>query len=49
MLCSPKPKLALNPVAEIPGSFTGPASRVYLYYTDDLKWWVDPLKIEVGR
>jgi hypothetical protein len=41
--------LALNPVAEIPGSFTGPASRVYLYYTDDVKWWVDPLKIEIGR
>ena len=42
-------KLALNPVAEIPGSFAAPASRVYLYYTDDLKWWVDPLKVEISR
>ena len=42
-------KLTLNPVADIPGSFSGPASRAYLYYSDDVKWWVDPLKVEITR
>ena len=42
-------KVALNPVAEIPGSFAAPASRAYLYYSDDLKWWVEPLKVEIAR
>ena len=42
-------KVVLNPVAEIPGKFAGPASRAYLYYTDDLKWWVEPVKVEIGR
>ncbi|PIE43078.1 MAG: A-macroglobulin complement component [Gammaproteobacteria bacterium] len=26
-------------VAAVPGQFTGPASRSYLYYTDELKFW----------
>jgi alpha-2-macroglobulin-like protein len=28
-------------VAAIPGTYTAPASRAYLYYTDEFKHWVD--------
>ena len=35
-------------VAEIPGRYTGPASRAYLYYTAEQKHWVDPLKAEIA-
>ena len=34
-------------VARIPGVTTGPASRAYLYYTDDQKRWADPLTVTV--
>jgi alpha-2-macroglobulin-like protein len=40
--------LALSLVAAIPGTFTGPASRAYLYYTDEHKHWVDGLKVEIA-
>ena len=36
-------------VAEIPGRYTGPASRAYLYYTAEQKHWVQPLQAEIGR
>ncbi len=39
--------LRIDCVAAIPGSWIGPASRAYLYYTDEHKRWVDGLKIEV--
>ena len=29
------------------GSYTGPASRAYLYYTDEHKQWVESLKVEI--
>ncbi len=35
--------------AEIPGKYTGPASRAYLYYTAEQKVWTKPLSIEIGR
>lgn len=35
-------------LAAIPGTFTGPASRAYLYYTDEHKQWVDGLKVEIA-
>jgi uncharacterized protein YfaS (alpha-2-macroglobulin family) len=38
----------LDLVAEIPGRYTGPASRAYLYYTAEQKQWVDPLKVEIA-
>jgi hypothetical protein len=41
--------IKLDLVAEIPGRFTGPASRAYLYYTAEQKQWTDPLVVEVGR
>ncbi|HEY9772811.1 MAG TPA: alpha-2-macroglobulin family protein [Planktothrix sp.] len=34
-------------IAAIPGTYTGPASRAYLYYTDEHKHWVDGLKVDI--
>jgi len=39
--------LPLSLVAAIPGTYTGPASRAYLYYTAEHKQWVDGLKVEI--
>jgi hypothetical protein len=40
---------ALDLIAEIPGHYTGPASRAYLYYTAEQKHWTDPLSVEITR
>ncbi|KAJ5074214.1 macroglobulin / complement [Anaeramoeba ignava] len=40
-------KFSVDVIAAVPGIYTGPSSRVYLYYTNDEKIWVDPLKIEI--
>jgi hypothetical protein len=40
-------ELPLSLVAAVPGSYTGPASRAYLYYTDEHKMWNDGLKVEI--
>lgn len=37
----------INLIASVPGSFTGPASRTYLYYTDEYKHWVAGQTVEV--
>lgn len=37
----------LELLATVPGTFTGPASRAYLYYTNELKTWVSPSTITV--
>ena len=37
----------LDLIAEIPGRYTAPASRAYLYYTAERKCWADPLKVEI--
>jgi A-macroglobulin complement component/alpha-2-macroglobulin family protein/MG2 domain-containing protein len=42
-------RIKLNPVAEIPGRFSGPASRAYLYYSDDVKCWTAPTRIQIAR
>ncbi len=39
--------VALSLVAAVPGKYTGPASRAYLYYTDEDKQWTEGLKIEI--
>jgi len=41
--------LPLSLVAAVPGSYTGPASRAYLYYTDEYKNWAPGLKITITR
>lgn len=35
--------------AAVPGTYTGPSSRAYLYYTDDQKIWNPGLKVKVRR
>ena len=39
--------LSLSLVAAVPGSYTGPASRAYLYYTDEYKNWAPGLKVNI--
>jgi hypothetical protein len=39
--------VTLDLVAAVPGSTVGPASRAYLYYTDEHKTWVSPLAVTV--
>jgi hypothetical protein len=41
--------LPLSLVAAVPGSYTGPASRAYLYYTDEYKNWAPGLKVSITR
>jgi hypothetical protein len=40
-------EVPLSLVAAIPGSYTGPASRAYLYYTDEYKSWAPGLKVSI--
>ena len=42
-------ELKLDLIAAVPGRYTGPASRVYLYYTSEQKRWNEPLAVEVSR
>ncbi|MHB1425209.1 MAG: alpha-2-macroglobulin family protein [Gemmataceae bacterium] len=35
-------------ICRVPGEYSGPASRTYLYYNADLKHWVAPLKIRIA-
>ena len=42
-----KHQVDFHVTAAIPGKYTGPASRAYLYYTAEQKDWVTPLKIEI--
>jgi uncharacterized protein YfaS (alpha-2-macroglobulin family) len=39
--------LPLSLIAAVPGKYTGPASRAYLYYTDEHKQWTDSLNVEI--
>jgi uncharacterized protein YfaS (alpha-2-macroglobulin family) len=41
-------ELPISVVAAIPGQYTGPASRAYLYYTDEHKTWTDGLRVEIN-
>lgn len=42
-----KVELPLSLTAAIPGHYTAPASRAYLYYTDEHKQWSDPLTVTI--
>jgi len=44
-----KIEVKLDLVAAVPGRYTGPASRAYLYYTSEQKQWADPLEVEITR
>ncbi len=41
-------KLAIDLVATVPGSYTGPASSAYLYYNDSDKSWAAPLAVKIA-
>ncbi len=34
-------------VAAVPGTYTGPASSAYLYYTNEYKDWAEPLRVTI--
>jgi len=42
-------ELPLSLVAAIPGTYTGPASRAYAYYTDEYKNWAPGLQVSITR
>ena len=39
--------IPLSLVAAVPGTYTGPASRAYLYYTDEFKNWAPAMKVSI--
>jgi tetratricopeptide (TPR) repeat protein len=39
--------VSFNALCEVPGQYSGPASRGYLYYNADQKHWVKPLAIGI--
>ena len=43
-----KVDVPISLVAAIPGTYTGPASRTYLYYTDELKQWAPGVKVTIA-
>jgi hypothetical protein len=43
-----KVAVPLSLLAAVPGHFTAPASRAYLYYTDEFKTWVRPLEATIA-
>ena len=46
-----KIEVPVDLTCRVPGEYSGPASRAYLYYNADHKCWVEPLKmvIEAGK
>lgn len=45
---SARVELPISVIAAVPGTYTGPASRAYLYYTDEHKHWIDGVKVEIA-
>jgi hypothetical protein len=41
-------EVPLDLVATVPGTYTGPASRAYLYYSNDKRTWIDPLRVQIA-
>jgi hypothetical protein len=42
-----KVEIPISLTAAIPGHYTAPASRSYLYYTDENKVWTDPISVTI--
>jgi len=40
-------QVPLSLTAAIPGEYTGPASRAYLYYSDEFKQWLPGMKVTI--
>jgi hypothetical protein len=43
-----KVTVPLSLIAAVPGTYTGPASRAYLYYTDEHKRWLDGMHVDIA-
>ena len=43
-----KVQVPLSLIAAVPGNYTGPASRAYLYYTDEHKQWKDGVQVQIA-
>jgi len=43
-----KIEVPVDLIGRVPGEYSGPASRAYLYYNADLKHWVEPLKLTIA-
>ncbi len=43
-----KVEVPISLIASVPGTYTGPASSAYLYYTNEHKKWVRGLKVEIA-
>jgi hypothetical protein len=41
-------EVPLSLVAAVPGTYTGPASRAYLYYADEHKTWSEGVKVSIA-
>jgi hypothetical protein len=41
-------RVPLSLIAAVPGKYTGPASRAYLYYGDEHKTWVAGLAADIA-
>ena len=39
--------IPIDLVAAVPGTYTGPASSTYLYYTNEHKDWAEPLRVTI--
>ncbi len=39
--------MPIDLVCRVPGEYTAPASRAYLYYNADSKCWIKPLKVTI--
>lgn len=48
MAADAKLEIPLSLIAAVPGTYTGPASRAYLYYTDEHKNWVDGVQVQIA-
>jgi uncharacterized protein YfaS (alpha-2-macroglobulin family) len=42
-------QVPLDLIARVPGTYVSPASRAYLYYTDEFKHWAEPLRVVVKK
>jgi hypothetical protein len=42
-----KIRVGLDLVCRVPGTYRGPASRAYLYYDADKKFWTEPLAVTI--
>jgi alpha-2-macroglobulin-like protein len=40
--------IPIDLVAAVPGTYTGPASSAYLYYTNEHKDWAEPLRVTIA-